>query len=81
MVAKPRLYEVVFNPSKRAITATVGTAASHATSVTVHYPSDESALELQNLLEKDAPQVLYDSKGTGGFSWASVIGRSCRSCS
>ena len=69
----PRLYEVVFDPSKRAITATLGTAASHSTSVTVHYPSDESALQLQNLLEKDAPQVLYDSKGTGGFSWASVL--------
>jgi len=68
----PQLYEVVFNPSKRAITATVGPTSSGPT-VTVHYPSDESALQLQNLLEKDAPGVLYDSKGTGGFSWTSVI--------
>jgi len=68
----PRLYEVVFNPSKRAITATTGSASGGPT-VTVHYPSDESALQLQNLLEKDAPGVLYDSKGTGGFSWTSVI--------
>jgi cell division protease FtsH len=68
----PQLYEVVFNPSKRAITATVGPTSSGPT-VTVHYPSDESALQLQNLLETDAPGVLYDSKGTGGFSWTSVI--------
>ncbi len=41
--------------------------------MTVHYPSDQSALQLQNLLEKDAPGVLYDSQGVGGFSWTSVI--------
>ena len=67
----PPIYEVVFDPSKRAITATA--EATTGPTVTVHYPSDQSALELQNLLEKDAPAVLYDSKGTGGFSWASVI--------
>ena len=39
--------------------------------MTVHYPSDQSALEFQNLL--DVHHVNYDSKGTGGFSWTSVI--------
>src|SRR5580704_10623275 len=67
----PRLYAVVFDPSKRAVTATIN--AKNGPSATVHYPSDESALELQNLLAKDDPSVLYDSKGTCGFSWASVI--------
>ncbi|MGH9100199.1 MAG: ATP-dependent metallopeptidase FtsH/Yme1/Tma family protein, partial [Acidimicrobiales bacterium] len=66
------LYEVVFNPGKRAIAVTAGTSTTNSTA-TVHYPSDQSALQLQDELEKDAPAVLYDSKGTGGFSWTSVI--------
>ncbi len=66
---KPALYEVVFDPSKRAVTATVG-SKSGATA-TVHYPSDQSALELQNLLEQH--NITYDSKGVSGFSWTSVI--------
>ena len=43
---KPSIYEVVFDPSKRAITATLGSKSGE--SVTVHYPSDASALEFQN---------------------------------
>ncbi len=66
---KPVLYEVVFNPSARAIAVTVG--SKRGPTVTVHYPSDESALELQNLLEQH--NITYDSKGVGGFSWTSVI--------
>jgi len=60
--------EVVFNPSKRSITATT---ADGKESVTVHYPSDQSALQFENLLDKH--HVVYDSKGIGGFSWTSVI--------
>jgi cell division protease FtsH len=60
--------EVVFNPSKRAITAT----QTDNTKITVHYPSDQSALQFQNLL--DRYHVNYDSKGTGGFSWTALIG-------
>jgi cell division protease FtsH len=67
---KPAIYEVVFNPSERAITATES-PKSGGPSVTVHYPSDQSALEFQTLLEKD--HVLYDSKGVGGFSWTSAL--------
>ena len=59
---------MLFNPSKRAITAT---RADGKVKQTVHYPSDQSALEFQNVLEKAG--VKYDSKGVGGFSWTSVI--------
>jgi cell division protease FtsH len=60
--------EVVFNPGKRSITAT----QTDNTKITVHYPSDQSALQFQNLL--DRYHVNYDSKGTGGFSWTALIG-------
>ena len=62
--------EVIFNPSKRAITATESDN-SH-TKITVHYPTDQSATQFQNLLEKN--HVTFDSKGTGGFSWTALIG-------
>ena len=64
---KPKLESVLFNPSKRSITAT----EVDKKTITVHYPSDQSALEFQNLLDKY--NVPYDSKGVGGFSWTSVI--------
>ncbi len=62
--------QVEFNPGKRAITATL--VGSPTTTITVHYPSDQSGLQFQDLLNKY--KVNYDSKGTGGFSWASLIG-------
>ena len=65
---KPKFEDVVFNPGKRSITAT---EADGKTAVTVHYPSDQSALEFQNLLS--AHNVTFDSKGTGGFSITSAI--------
>ena len=37
----------------------------------MHYPSDQSALAFQKLLDQN--DVTYDSKGVGGFSWTSVI--------
>jgi cell division protease FtsH len=63
----PAFSDVEFNPSKRSITAT----QADGTTVTVHYPTDQSATNFQNLLE--AHSVKFDSKGTGGFSWTSVI--------
>ena len=60
--------EFVFNPSKRAITAT---EADGKTTVSVHYPTDQSATQFENLLR--AKSLDFDSKGTGGFSWTSVI--------
>jgi cell division protease FtsH len=62
--------QVLFNPAKRSITATLNQKPT--TTITVHYPSDQSGLQFQNLLAKY--KVAYDSKGTGGFSWASLIG-------
>ena len=64
----PKFELVVFNPSKRSITAT---ETNGKTTVNVHYPSDQAALEFQNLLERKG--INFDSKGTGGFSWTSVI--------
>jgi cell division protease FtsH len=64
----PKFKEVVFNPSKRSITAT---EEDGKTTVTVHYPSDQSALQFQNVLE--AHGVVFDSKGVGGFSITSAI--------
>ena len=61
--------EIVFNPSRRAITAKI---TNPAATVTVHYPSDQSQVQFENLLDKEG--VTYDSKGTGGFSWTSLIG-------
>ncbi len=62
--------EVLFDPNKRAITATL--KGEKKVKVTVHYPSDQSQLQFQNLLE--LKHVKFDSKGTGGFSWAALIG-------
>ncbi len=45
----PKFELVVFNPSKRSITAT---ETNGKTTVNVHYPSDPAALEFQNLLER-----------------------------
>ncbi len=71
IAADPAAYkEVVFNPSKRSITATLSKPPNPT--ITVHYPSDQSGLQFQDLLDKY--KVSYDSKGTGGFSWASLIG-------
>jgi len=57
----------VFNPNKRKISfqLTNGDKAS------VHYPSDQSAPQLTNLLE--AHNVKFDSKGTGSSAWWSLL--------
>jgi len=71
---QPKIFsEIIFNPSKRAIEAKINaTATTPASTVTVHYPSDQSGLEFQNLLAKE--NIVFDSKGTGGFSWTALIG-------
>jgi cell division protease FtsH len=65
---EPPFKLVVFNPGKRSLTAT---EADGKTTVTVHYPTDQSATQFQNLLT--AKKINFDSKGVGGFSWTSVI--------
>ncbi len=65
--------EILFDPNKRSIVATMKAdpESGKQTKVTVHYPSDQSQLEFQNLLDRQ--KVKYDSKGTGGFSWAAAL--------
>ena len=58
----------VFNPSKRSV-ALKYTDGKHAT---VHYASDQAQIKFQDQLQ--AKGVLWDSKGTGGFSWTALIG-------
>src|SRR6478609_8884021 len=41
-------------------------------STTVHYPSDQSQVQFQNVLQQQG--INFDSKGTGGFSWTALIG-------
>jgi cell division protease FtsH len=65
---KPRFKLVVFDPSKRSITAT---EEDGKTTVSVHYPTDQSAFQFQNLLTLH--KVDFDSKGPGGFSWTAVL--------
>jgi cell division protease FtsH len=64
-----QITKIEFNPGKRAITATY---AQDNTTATVHYPTDQSELDFEQLLQKK--NVPYDSKGTGGFSWTALIG-------
>ncbi len=52
-----------FNPSKRAISFKLKDGKKG----TIHYPSDQNAPALTNLLQQH--DVDYDSKGTGNWSW------------
>jgi cell division protease FtsH len=61
--------EIVFNPNKQALNYTLNDAAK--TKGSVHYPSDQSAADLQKLMA--AHHVTFDSKGTGGSPWWSIL--------
>ncbi len=65
--------EILFDPNKRAIIATLKAEkeSDKPVKVTVHYPSDQSQLQFQRLLE--LKHVKFDSKGTGGFSWGAAL--------
>src|SRR3990170_2973348 len=58
--------EVVFNPSRQSIEAMVS-----GSEWKVAYPSDESQIKFENLLERQG--VAFDSKGTGGSSWGFLV--------
>jgi len=58
---------VVFSPGKQQITATL----SDGSKVKVNYPSDQSQVQFQNLLQRE--RVTFDSKGTGGSPWWSIL--------
>ncbi|MEP6910683.1 MAG: ATP-dependent metallopeptidase FtsH/Yme1/Tma family protein, partial [Actinomycetota bacterium] len=56
-----------FNPNKRQITFQL----TNGKKGSVHYPSDQSAPSLTNLLEQN--NVRFDSKGTGSSAWWSLL--------
>jgi cell division protease FtsH len=60
--------QVYFTPSKRQIEATL----SSGQKVKVSYPSDQSQIAFQTLLEKQG--VKFDSKGIGSSAWWSILG-------
>ncbi|MFL5928909.1 MAG: ATP-dependent metallopeptidase FtsH/Yme1/Tma family protein, partial [Gaiellaceae bacterium] len=59
---------VEFTPGKRQISVKYVDGKT----ATVHYPTDQSELAFEQLLQQK--DVKYDSKGTGGFSWMALIG-------
>jgi cell division protease FtsH len=60
---------ITFDPDKRSIK--VDMAAEGEDDYSVNYPSDEAGLRLQQTLEEKG--ITFDSKGTGGFSIASLL--------
>jgi cell division protease FtsH len=64
-----RIDEVVFDPRKQEITATL--TGSDEKKIVVHYPSAESQVRFEEILAKNG--VTYDSKGTGGSPWWSLL--------
>jgi cell division protease FtsH len=64
--------EVVFSPKGQSIEATQKAGDSgDTTKYKVNYPSDQSQIEFQNLLEEKG--VAFDSKGTGQNPWWSFL--------
>jgi cell division protease FtsH len=61
--------EVVFDPRKQQITATL--AGSDDKKIVVNYPSPESQVRFERILAENS--VKYDSKGTGGSPWWSLL--------
>jgi cell division protease FtsH len=60
---------ITFDPDKRSLKVDLKEGAGDDYSV--NYPSDEAGLRLQNTLEERG--ITFDSKGTGGFSIASLL--------
>jgi cell division protease FtsH len=61
-----KVSDVVFNPKGRSIEAIYG-----GDKYKVNYPSDQSQIEFQNLLQEKG--VGFDSKGTGDSAWWSIL--------
>jgi cell division protease FtsH len=57
----------VFNPNKRSISFKLKSGDKGS----VHYPSDQSAPQLTNLMQDHG--VTFDSKGTGSSAWWSIL--------
>ena len=62
--------EIVFSPKGRSIEATQASNGEE-TKLKVNYPSDQSQIEFENLLDEKG--VPYDSKGTGANAWWSIL--------
>ena len=60
---------VVFDPNKQEVIATL--TDEQNTKVVVHYASSEAQLEFQNVLQDN--NITWDSKGTGGSPWWSLL--------
>jgi ATP-dependent Zn protease len=63
----PPFQSVTFRPR----TQEVEVRYSDGTKATVAYPVDQSAFELQQVLEKNG--VLFDAKRTGSSAWWSIL--------
>jgi len=61
------IQELVFNPNKHELSGKL----SNGNKVSVHYPSDQSAADLQKLMADHGVQ--FDSKGTGSSPWWSIL--------
>ena len=61
------IQDVVFNPNKRQLKVTLADGKK----AYVHYPSDQSAPELEQSMQEHG--VNYDSKGTGSSPWWSIL--------
>ncbi len=61
---------IVFNPKKQQITATPSNEDDPK--VKVNYPTPQSQIEFQNLLERK--DVAFDSKGVGSSAWWGLLG-------
>ncbi len=59
--------EVLFTPNRQQITATL----TGGEKVKVNYPSDVSALQVEDLLKDEG--VTYDSKGKGSSAWWTIL--------
>jgi cell division protease FtsH len=59
--------EVLFTPNRQQINATLDSGQK----VKVNYPSDQSQIQYQQVLEEE--NVKFDSKGTGSSAWWSLL--------
>jgi cell division protease FtsH len=66
-IADGNVQEAVFNPNRNQLSGTLVGGDKFK----VNYPSDLSALEVEELLEAD--NVTFDSKGKGGSWWGSLL--------
>ncbi len=62
------IQKIEFTPSKRQI----GVTFANNKTANVHYPTDQSELDFEKLLQ--SKNINYDSKGVGGFSWLALVG-------